>query len=289
MNKIIKLYPGIAPGSEKLPEKETWFEEVKGGIHKEIVTDVTSPDMIAYIPESDKAMSAVIIIAGGAFRRQAIKHEGKDVAEWLNKHGIAAFVLKTRLPVLEHENRFEVVLMDAQRAVRTVRANAKKWNIREDSIGVMGFSAGGFQAALIATGYRLQVSKPLDAIDELSPRPDFAALCYPVIEKTARINRGDGTENPIEQYEKDLLDQYKPYELLHEDTPPLFIFETDQDKTTSAENSLIMYTAARAKKVSAELHIFSMGEHGFGLGEFEKQAGQWKELFLNWAEVHGIV
>lgn len=289
MNKIIKLYPDIAPGSEKLSEKETWFEEVKGGIRKEIVTDVTSPDMIAYIPENDKAMSAVIIIAGGAFRRQAIKHEGKDVAEWLNKHGIAAFVLKTRLPVLEHENRFEVVLMDAQRAVRMVRTNAKKWNIREDSIGVMGFSAGGFQAALVATGYQLKVSEPLDEIDVISPRPDFAVLCYPVIEKNARINRGDGTENPIEQYEKDLLDRYKPYELIHEETPPLFIFETDQDKATSAENSLIMYAAARAKKVSAELHIFSTGEHGFGLGEFEKQAGQWKELFLNWAKVQGIV
>lgn len=289
MSEIIKLYPGIAPGSEKLSEKEAWFQEEKGGIKKEIVTDVVSPDMIAYIPKKDEPMSAVIIIAGGAFKRQAIKHEGKDVAEWLNEQGIAAFVLKTRLPVLEHENRYDVVLMDAQRAVRMVRAHAKEWNIREDSIGVMGFSAGGFQAALVATGYQLKVYEPLDKIDVVSPRPDFAVLCYPVIEKEARINRGDGTENQIEQYEKDLLDKYKPYELIHENTPPLFIFETDRDKATSAENSLIMYSAARAKKVSAELHIFSMGEHGFGLGEFEKQAGQWKELFLNWAEVQGIV
>lgn len=289
MQDIINLYPDKAPGSETLTIQEAWFEEERDGIQREIVINVTSPDLIAYIPKSEKPMSAVIIIAGGAFRRQAIKHEGKDVAEWLNAHGMATFVLKTRLPVLEHSNRYDVVLMDVQRAIRIVRANAKAWNIREDSIGVMGFSAGGYQAALAATGYEIKVCEPLDAVDEISARPDFAVLCYPVIEKEARISRTDGTQNPIEEYEKIQLDTYKPYELVNEMTPPLFIFETDEDQTTIAENSLFMYTAARANKVSAELHIFSAGEHGFGLGTYEKQAGQWKELFLKWAEIKEIL
>ena len=289
MQEIINLYPEKAPGSEMLTMQEAWFEEEREGIQRELVINVISPDLTAYVPKSKKPLSAVIIIAGGAFRRQAIKHEGKDVAEWLNENGIAAFVLKTRLPVLEHKNRYDVVLMDVQRAVRVVRANAVKWNIRENSIGLMGFSAGGYQAALGATGYDIKVGELLDTTDEVSARPDFAALCYPVIEKESRINRGDGTKNPIEEYEKIQLDTYKPYELINAQTPPLFIFETDQDKATSAENSLIMYHAARANHVSAELHIFSTGEHGFGLGTYEKQAGKWKELFLKWAEIKGII
>ncbi len=289
MEKVIKLYPGIAPGSENLDITEEQFVEEKNGFRKELVRNVTSPELIAYLPDSTTPMTAVIIIPGGAFRRQVLSHEGRDVAEWFNAHGIAAFVLKTRLPVNEHSNRYDVVLMDAQRAVRTVRAHADEWGIRADSIGVLGFSAGGYQAALAATGYDVKLSPPLDEIDSCCARPDFCVLGYPALVEEVQENRGGAATNrPIAEYQKEQLAKYKPHEMLDENTPSLFIFETDNDPDTPSENSAFMYLAARQKGVPAELHIFKTGEHGFGLGDDEGQTGQWKALFLKWAETVGI-
>ncbi len=288
MHDAIKLYPGTAPGSQNLTIVENTFVEEWNGKQKELVENVTEPELIPFIPQGDTKKSAFIIIPGGAFKRQVLSHEGRDVAEWLNKQGIAAFVLKTRLPVNEHTNQYDVLLVDAQRAVRTVRAHAEEWGIREDSIGVMGFSAGGYQAALIATGFDKKVGKPIDEIDSYSARPDFAVMCYPAIAKDVQENRGDRKNFPIAIYEKKQLAKYNPAEMLNENTPPLFIVETDDDVTTPAENSVLLYFAARKMKVPAELHIFRTGNHGFGLGNDEGQTGQWKELFVKWAKTMGI-
>ena len=288
MTTNIKLYLTTAPGSENLTITEELFNEEKNGRKKELVQNVTSPELIPFIPEGLENAPAFIIIPGGAFMRQVLSHEGRDVAEWLNSLGMAAFVLKTRLPVNEHKNQYDVLLMDAQRAVRIVRARAKEWGICEDAIGVMGFSAGGYQTALIATGFDKKLGKPVDEMDSYSARPDFCVLGYPAISGDVQQNRGDGKSNPIAIYEKKQLAKYKPHEMLNENTPPLFIFETDDDETTPAENSVLLYFAARAKKVSAELHIFRTGNHGFGLGNDQAQTGQWKSLFLRWAETLGI-
>lgn len=288
MKESIKLYPGAAPGSEKLTIEERYFTEDWNGRQKELVENVTSPELIPFIPQGDSKKSAIIIIPGGAFKRQVLNHEGRDIAGWLNKQGITAFVLKTRLPVNEHSNQYDVLLMDAQRAIRTVRAHAKEWGIREDSIGVMGFSAGGYQAALIATGFEKKLGKPLDEIDGYSARPDFAVMCYPAIAKEVQEHRGDRENFPVAIYAKKQLAKYNPAEMLNENTPPLFIVETDDDVTTPAENSVLLYFAARRMKVPAELHIFRTGNHGFGLGNDEGQTGQWKELFMKWAKTVGI-
>lgn len=282
MEKFIKLYPMVAPGSENLTIKEEMFVEEKNGFRKELVKNVTAPELVTYVPENRTDMTAVIIIPGGSFMRQVMSYEGRDVAEWLNKLGIAAFILKTRLPVDEHRNKYDVLLMDAQRAVRTVRAHAAEWGIREDSIGVMGFSAGGYQTALIATGFDEKLGEPLDAIDSYSARPDFCVLGYPAVAEEAQENRGDTV--PMPEYIKEQLAKYKPHEMLKENTPPLFIFDADDDDITPPENSVLLYLAARKKKVPAELHIFKTGQHGFGLGNDEEQTGQWKELFLKWAK-----
>lgn len=282
MNSSIKLYSGSAPGSENLTITEEYFTEEKNGMTKELVINVTSPELIPYFPEKGKAMPAIIIIPGGAFKRQVLSHEGRDVALWLNEHGIAAFLLKTRLPVNDHTNKFDVLLMDVQRAVRIVRAHAKEWGLSEDKIGVMGFSAGGYQTALAATGFDVKLDKPLDDIDNFSARPDFCVLGYPAISVEAQAGRPGAESHPVAGYEVTQLEKYKPLEMLCENTPPLFIFETDDDVTTPAENSVLLYLAARAKKVPAELHIFRTGKHGFGLGHDEEQTGQWKQLFLKW-------
>lgn len=282
MNTPIKLYPGIAPGSENLSIAEETFTEEKDGMIKDLVINVTSPELLPFIPEGGTDMPAVIVIPGGAFKRQVLSHEGRDTAKWFNQQGIAAFVLKTRLPVLDHANKFDVLLMDVQRAIRMVRAHADKWGIRKDSIGVLGFSAGGYQAALAATGFEVRLRATMDEIDNYSARPDFCVLGYPAISAEAQDNRGKSTGNVAAGYEMQQLEKYRPHEMLSEKTPPLFIFETDDDVTTPAENSVMMYLAARAKKVPAELHLFRTGKHGFGLGDEAAQTGQWKQLFLKW-------
>lgn len=288
MEKMIKLYPTIAPGSENLTIKEESFVEEKNGVRKELVQNVTAPELIPYVPENGENMSAVIIIPGGAFMRQVLSHEGRDVAQWLNERGIAAFILKTRLPVNEHNNKYDVLLMDAQRAVRTVRAHASEWGIHEDSIGVMGFSAGGYQTALIATGFDVKLMEPLDEIDFCSARPDFCVLGYPAVAEEVQVRRGYETGFYIAEYEKEQLAKYKPHEMLNENTPPLFIFDADDDSTTPPENSVLLYLAAHKRQVPAELHIFKTGKHGFGLGNDAEQTGQWKALFWKWAETVGI-
>ncbi len=289
MEKTIKLYPGVAPGSENLNIEEELFTEEKDGFRKDLVRNVTSPELLMYLPDNAKDVPAVIIIPGGAFKRQVLSHEGRQVAKWLNDQGFAAFVLKTRLPIDAHDNRYDVLLMDAKRAVRIVRTYADQWGIRKDAIGVLGFSAGGYQTALIATGFDVQLSGSMDEVDNCSARPDFAVLGYPAISLEAQMGRGGSMANhPVAEYEREQLLKYKPHEMLTADTPPLFIFETDDDCVTPAENSVNLYLAARRQKVPAELHIFRTGAHGFGLGDDEKQTGQWKQLFLKWIRTLGL-
>lgn len=290
MEQRIKLYPGTAPGSEVLDIAEEQFIEEKAGFRKELVHNVTAPELIVYLPEHTEEIPGIIIIPGGAFKRQVLSHEGRDVAKWLNAHGIGAFVLKTRLPINEHSNKYDVMLMDVQRAIRMVRAHAREWGIRGDSIGVMGFSAGGYQAALAGTGFDIQLNLPIDEVDLYSARPDFCVMGYPAIAIEVQESRGCmEIKQPIALYEKEQLDKYKPHEMLNENTPPLFIFETDNDTTTPAENSVYLYLAARKKGIPAELHIFKTGKHGFGLGKDDEQTGLWKELFLKWAEIIDII
>lgn len=284
MREGIRLYPDTAPGSEKLVCIEEHFTEENNGKVKELVRGVTVPELIPYIPDVQGLMPAVIVIPGGAFKRQVLNQEGSDIAEWLNSQGIAAYVLKTRLPVDEHKNRYDVLLMDIQRAVRTVRANCEQWNIREDAIGVMGFSAGGYQAALGATGYNIKLKGVGDEVDSLSARPDFCVLGYPAISLDVQKNRDEGQQvkRPVAEYEIKQLKKYEPHEMLGEDAPPLFIMDTDDDMTTPAENSILMYFAARRNGVSAELHVFKKGGHGYALGDDSGLTGQWKELFKKW-------
>lgn len=306
---MIRLYEGHAPGSELLDIKEENFEELdKNGNIKQIVQHVTVPGMYEYLPEMPIGTS-VIIIPGGAFKRQVMNQEGEAIAKWFNTLGIAAYVLKTRLPIDEHANRYDVILMDVQRAVRLVRARSKELGRAMEKVGVMGFSAGGYSAALGAVGYNIELPKKqdkvcvTDEVDKLLARPDFCVLGYPAISlevqtkaflKKAGLsldtnveqilnNQAAGAYVPKHEYEQ--LNKYNPAKMVTVDTPPAFIFETDDDNTTPCENSIEYYMALRKCNVPAELHIFTKGSHGFGLGE-GMSAGQWRTLLVSWLREH---
>lgn len=281
LKTAIPLFNGTAPGSEGVELLETVFaEDWECGRKKIIAKDTLVPVIIPFIPEKPNK-TAVIVIPGGAYRRQVLNLEGTEVAEWLNAHGITAFVLRHRLPVNAHKAPGEVALVDVLRAVRLVRSRADEYGIESGKIGVMGFSAGGHLASLAATCYE---RKPLEFSDELetvSARPDFCVLGYPAISYEVHISN-PRSERDDEKHLKEYFKYYSTENLVTKDTPPVFLFETDDDMTTYAEHSVRFYLAARQAGVPAELHIFKEGEHGFGLGETRGRVAAWKELFLSW-------
>ena len=299
-DNAIKLFPGTAPGSEGFTlEEEFFYEETEDGKVKHIVQNVLEPELIPFFPEhsteNENAMPAVMIIPGGAFRRLVYNFEGEEIARWLNTLGFAAFVLKCRLPVNEHPSAADVSLIDVQRGLRLIRHNAAEWGIDSKKIGVMGFSAGGFFSALLATAYDKKVYQRIDAADDVSARPDFCVCGYPMINYDVSVEAGQRYISKEEiiagiySFQELVLKKYKPDELVTPQTPPVFIFETDDDMTTLAENSVCFYMAARKAGVSSELHIFRTGGHGFGLGDDNTQTGEWKKLFVNWATGLGVL
>lgn len=299
-SKFIRLYENTAPGSEGVELcEEHFFEEMPDGRKKEIIQNVPVPGLYPYLLK-EKAKGAVIIIPGGAFKRLVVNFEGEEIAEWFQSIGYSAFVLTPRLPMkpcgddvvlAPHKNPENVALCDAQRAVRIVRANAGRWGYPADKIGVVGFSAGGHIASLAACCFDKAVYEKTDGTDEVSARPDFTILGYPAISKEAqrfaeksRLNLDGNADLPPLPEKEWILEKYSTETLVTEKMPPVFLFETDDDKTTFAENSVKFYMAARRAGVPAELHIFKSGGHGFGLGEHVPQAGAWKKLCENWLE-----
>lgn len=279
VNKI-RLFEHGAPGSQNLKLTRKYYtEDMPDGRVKHIVQNITDPDIVPYIPDGignstdRQRIPAVLIIPGGAFRRLVYNFEGEDVAKWLNSMGIAAFVLECRLPSDEHDNAEDVPLIDAMRAMRVIRGRAQEFGIDEAKIGVMGFSAGGFMAALLSTAYESDVYadyKYKDEYDKLSARPDFAVCSYPVISIDDCIEAGKrymSEEQVLERISDSkakILHKYNPDKLVRPDMPPVFICETDDDRTTLSENSVGFYMAARKAGVSEVLtYRKSKGEEAY--------------------------
>lgn len=290
LKEAIRLFPGPAPGSERLALSETVTDEAwEGGLKKVTVQNTVVPELIPFPAAApDGCGTAVIIIPGGGYRRQVLNLEGTQIAEWLNTLGITAFVLKHRLPLDAHDNPCDVPLADVLRAVRVVRSRAAQFRICPERIGVMGFSAGGHVASMAATCFGKEVYGPLDAVDSESARPDFCVLGYPAIsyEVFAKSpeSRQENAKHLVEMFAR-----YSTEKLVLPETPPVFLFETDDDRTTDAEHSTAFYLAARQAGVTAELHIFRQGSHGFGLGRTRQQVSLWQPLLTAWLKSLGLL
>ena len=254
-NEIIHLWPGAVPGEtgEKnqpvpAPKKDNVFRYMT----------VTDPAIEVWAPEPDKKNGAAVIVCpGGGYNILAYDLEGTEVAAWLNKLGYYAFVLQYRVP-----KKRDGALQDAQRAIRIVRNNAKKWNLDTGKIGIMGFSAGGSLSARTATNFNKKSYSPVDAKDSLSCRPDFAILIYP-----AYLDLGEGRS-------------LTPELQLSKDVPPVFIFQTADD--VYGNSALVMATALRDAKRPVEMHLMPDGGHGYGLRPGKPAAEAWPVLAEKW-------
>jgi acetyl esterase/lipase len=233
-------------------------------------------------PEKDPDGSAIIVCPGGGYTHLA-PHEGEPVARHLNQTGVTGFVLRYRRAPYKHPTP----LLDAARAIRTVRARAKEWQLDPTRIGILGFSAGGHLAATISTKFDDGDATAADPIDRVSSRPDVSVLCYPVITFT-EVSAHTGSR-------KNLLGENPPAELVEQlsaerhvtpRTPPTFLFHTMADPGVPVENSLLYAAALRANKIPYAMHIYEQGRHGVGLAENDPVLRTWPTLLSNWLATH---
>jgi acetyl esterase/lipase len=245
------------------------------------------PSIQLYQPPADKASGAAIVVCPGGGYGHLARHEGHDIAVWLNGIGVTAVVLKYRLgPKYQHP----VMMQDALRAIRYTRSKASEWKIDPNRVGVIGFSAGGHLASTAATQFNVGDPNASDPVEKLSSRPDLAILCYPVVTMTDPFaHKGSRRnllgENPLGQ----LIDLMSSEKQVTDQTPPTFLFHTGDDPVVPVENSLMFALALRKKKVPYELHVYEHGRHGVGLAADDPALNTWPRLLENWLRARGFV
>lgn len=271
--RSIKVWPGKPPGETKeLPPEANQSKPGQGLVAGKPVIrlgNVSTPTLAVYRPAKDKDTGAAVIICpGGGYNILAYDLEGTEVAEWLNRIGVSAFVLKYRVPARDPKQRWLASVQDAQRAVSLVRSQAGDLGIDAKRIGILGFSAGGHTAGLTALSAKRHYDG-IDDVDKASTRPDFAVLIYPA-------------------YFVDKSGKLEEHARVAKDNPPFF-FAHAADDPVSPLNSLVLATELRKVGVKSELHIFASGGHGFGLRpQTDKPCTQWPTACATWLRTIGI-
>lgn len=230
-------------------------------------------------PEATATGAAIVVCPGGGYGGLAMNHEGYDVARWLNDNGISAFILKYRVNPYRHP----CPLLDAQRAIRTVRARAEDWKIDPQRIGILGFSAGGHLTSTAGTHFDAGDPNSDDPIEHVSCRPDFMVLVYPVISFQAPYTHTGSRKNLLgENPDPKLVELLSNERQVTEQTPPAFLIHTYNDDGVPLENSIAFFQALRKADIPAEMHLFEKGKHGFGLAPGDPVLSTWPELCINW-------
>ena len=277
---VLSLYeqPPSAPTGETEQEKV-----VKTDITR--ISNVRNPTIAVYLPSKRLATGqAIVICPGGGYQILAYDLEGTDIARYLNSIGVAAVVLKYRLPVsCGCPEPWHAPLDDARRAMRLVRRNAGTWNIDPGKVGVMGFSAGGHLASTLGTHFDRGDPDARDPVERESCRPDFMALIYPVISFVDPSSHAGSREALLgKNPDTSLLTSFSSELQVHADTPPAFLVHASDDETVPVRNSLLMYEALHSKRIPVEMHILTEGGHGFGLGLGNPHVGSWTENLRLW-------
>lgn len=233
------------------------------------MVNITRPTLSVHLPEHPNG-AAAIILPGGGFSRVVPDKEGTEAAQWLNRHGITAFVLSYRTTDDPKAKGWAKPLQDIQRAMAVIRSRADRWNLNPERIGIVAFSAGGqVGARLLCDGGRLTYDR-IDALDDTSHRPDFAVLVYPW--------------NLYDPASETLVDGL----VVPSDCPPTFLVHTHDDRS-SALGAVLFYTGLKRHNLPAELHVFGNGGHGYGLRPVEGSLiSTWPDHAAHWLATIGI-
>lgn len=274
--ETIPLYPVAIPNNIAYSMKETQVNN-DGNIIS--YSKVSKPTLTIYLPDQKIATgTAVIICPGGGYSGESYRHEGTEIAEAFLRKGVAAFVLKYRLPSDSiMKDKTIGPLQDAQQAIKTVRQHTKEWKLDSKKIGIMGFSAGGHLASTAGTHF----DKSYIPNDEsISLRPDFMILVYPVISMNDEITHIGSRNNLLGNTPSaDRITLFSNELHVNEKTPPTWITHTGDDTAVPVENSIRFYQELVRNKIPAEMHLYPVGNHGFVL---KLPVDEWMQPLFEW-------
>lgn len=278
--EIISLYPDSIPNSKPYTRKE--IQTIKNG-RITWVKNISKPTLTTYLPNKGIATgTAIIICPGGGYSGESYDLEGVEIAEAFVNKGIAAFVLKYRLPNdLIMLDKTIGPLQDVQQAIKTVRKRAEEWQLNSDQIGVMGFSAGGHLASTAGTHFEKSYI-PND--ENISLRPSFMILIYPVISMNNSLTHNGSRNNLLGQHPEEKQIKLFSNELhVTSNTPITWLTHTGDDTVVSVENSIRFYQELIRNKVSTEMHLYPKGNHGFVLNI---PTSEWMQPLFNWLDIN---
>jgi acetyl esterase/lipase len=278
----VKLWPGKAPdeadniGPEKIHmSPKLTKKEVEVPEPTKLVTNVSKPTLTIYRPAKEKDTGAAVLICpGGGYWNLYWQLEGEEVADWLTSQGLTGIILKYRVPRRPDEPKDEPArrpFQDAQRAVSLVRGKAKEWGIDPKRIGIVGFSAGGHLAIATATRFEKRTYEPIDAVDQVSCRPDFAIAVY---------------SGYLKAKDKEEL---APGLRVPAGTPPIFLAHGGADIISPPEHSVLMYLALKRAGIPAELHIYAGAAHDFAVRKVDHPCSTWTERCIEWMRNQGFL
>lgn len=283
----IELWPGgVAPGSERVSLPQRIFDRgvLPNGSRDRAITGITRPYLVVYRPGRPNGTS-LLVLPGGGYERVVLDKEASTLVPVLaNDEGFTLFVLRYRLPGEGHAQARDAPLADAQRALRLIRSCAAEWRLDANRVGVMGFSAGGHLAASLGTRFDTPVYVDVDAHDRASARPDFMLLGYPVIDMTSRHAHLESRRQLLGPHpEAAALASYSPQLAVDARTPPTFLLHASDDAVVPVANSLLFHDALRAAGVPAELHVYAVGGHGFGVHAIAgSRLADWPRIAADW-------
>jgi acetyl esterase/lipase len=279
---VVPLWPGQAPDesgkigperfrmSPRLSRKEVEVTEPT-----RMITDVSRPTLTIYRPAKEKQTgTAMLICPGGGYWNLYWQLEGEEVAAWLNSLGVTGILLKYRVPRRPGEPEAQPArrpLQDAKRAVSLVRSHAREWGLDPQQIGIIGFSAGGHLAIATATSFEKRSYTPVDDIDKISCRPDFAVLVYPGYLKAKN------------------KDELAPGLHIPAGTPPVFLVHGGSDIISPPEHSVVLYLALQHAGIPAELHVYATAAHDFGVRPSDHPCSTWTAACARWLQHQGFL
>jgi len=283
----------ISPNLEQIPLWKNNMPDTAGSRGMELisskgsVTAISNPRLIIHQPKKPNG-TAILVISGGGYAHIELGKESTPAANWLQSEGITAFELIYRLPQ-ENWKSVNVPFEDTQRAIRLIRNLAPKYGIDPNKIGILGFSAGGHLAGMTAAQPYKRFYQPVDAIDSLSSRPDFAGLIYPVVSMLPPNNHTHSFKSILGNTSSTAEETaYSVEKQVNTATPPMFLAHAVDDPVSPVDNSRLLFHALQKVNVVTELHIFPTGGHGWGLGKKGSPVAVWPDLFKTWAQTLGF-